>query len=99
MAAVLAWIGASVVAAPWDPFILVNGAARLVEGQAAHADAYNPIGVLTYFIVSLGMRLDPDSSMSAVASGNLMFTLLIAAWGAWIAFSRLPAWRRCLSSS
>ncbi len=82
--------GPAPIAAPWDVFILLDGAYRIIEGQISSTDFASPIGLLVYAMTSLGMRLQPVPSLAAATYGNLIF-LGAAATMAWVvARRRLP---------
>lgn len=78
IAAVLLRNGPVHIMAPWDIFIVLDGAWRILGGQIPHTDFYNPIGPITYLLTSTGMRITP--SLSSVVYGNLIFLGLITIW-------------------
>ena len=80
--------GPSIISAPWDVFILLDGAWRIFVGQVPHTDFYNPIGALPYWLTAVGMHLGQPSLMGYVY-GNLIFLLVAASWGALIFFRKL----------
>ncbi|MEJ7929789.1 hypothetical protein WG922_07380 [Ramlibacter sp. AN1015] len=86
--------GPSVIAAPTDVFILVNGAWRLTLGQIPHVDFHNPIGVLTYSLVELGMALEGPESLGLSWAGFLLLALA-GPWASWAAYTRLDPWLAC----
>ncbi len=76
--------------APWDMFILLNGGWRIINAQTPHVDFYNPIGVLPYLPVALGMKIGSISAASLV-QGIVIFGIFFAL-GAWfISRDRLSA--------
>jgi hypothetical protein len=83
-------LGPSRIMAPWDVFILLAGAWRIFVGQVPHTDFDNPIGMLPYWLTDLGMRLG-EPSLIGYVYGNLLFLLIVASWGAFIFFRKLPA--------
>ncbi len=91
LAAILALLGPSVmIMAPWDAFLLLDGGWRILLGQTPHTDFYNPIGPLTYYFVSLGLRV-AGPSLAGLSAGNILFLLSIGTWAAIAAFRRLHA--------
>lgn len=91
LAGLVFWSAPAPMVAPWDVFILLDGAYRMTEGQVPGTDFSNPIGPLLYGLISLGMDLQAVPSLAAVTYGSLIFLALISplAWG--VARSRLPA--------
>jgi hypothetical protein len=85
------WIGPAPMMAPWDVFLLLDGAYRIHVGQAPGTDFSNPIGPLAYGLVAIGMHLQHAPSLRAVVYGQVIF-LVIASSLAWtVAWRRLPA--------
>jgi hypothetical protein len=85
------WLGPAAINAPWDDFVLLNGAYRIYEGQTQGVSFSNPIGPLVYGLAAIGMHLQHGPSLAAVTDGQLIF-LAIASSLAWIvAIRRLPA--------
>lgn len=84
------WLTPTPIAAPWDVFILLDGGYRMSEGQVPGTDFTNPVGPLTYGLISLGMGMQDVPSLAAVGYGNLIF-LVIAAALAWaVTRNRIP---------
>jgi hypothetical protein len=86
--AFVSWSAPAPMIAPWDILILLDGGYRITQGQVPNTDFTNPIGPLTYELVSLGMRLQRDPSLAAVSYGSLIF-LVMTSLLAWTV-----AWRR-----
>jgi hypothetical protein len=79
--------GTSVVDAPTDVFMLLGQAWRMTLGQVPHKDFHNPIGVVTYALVQVGMALGGrDAGALPIASVLLMVAAV--AWASWIAYER-----------
>ncbi len=87
--------GAIHIMAPWDVFTLLEGGWAVHSGLIPHTDFYNPIGSLTYVLISIGMRLCGPSTM-AIACGNLLFLAVIVPWTWWVAYSRLSGMMSCI---
>jgi hypothetical protein len=81
-------VGPSHIMAPWDVFILMDGGWRVFSGQVAHTDFHNPIGVLTYALIALGMDLN-GPSLQAQALGSLVLMAILAPWAIAIGYRRL----------
>jgi len=88
IAVLLIAIGPSRIMAPWDVFILLDGAWRILSGQIPHTDFHNPIGSLTYFLIAIGMKIS-DPSLNGYVYGNVLFLVVATSWGGFIFFSRL----------
>jgi hypothetical protein len=89
LAVLLIGIGPTPIMAPWDVFILLDGAWRILSGQIPHTDFHNPIGSMTYFLIAGGMKFG-DVSLNGIVYSNVIFLLAAASWGGLIFFSRLP---------
>src|SRR5262249_24759586 len=72
-----------------DVFIILDGAWRIFNGQIPSTDFTNPIGPLVYWLTALGMHV-AGPSLKAYVYGNLALLLVLAPWGAWIFFKKLP---------
>jgi len=81
------WTGPVSLTAPWDVFILLDGAYRIDLGQVPSTDFENPIGPLVYGLVALGMKVQAVPSLAAVTYGTLGF-LAATAPLAWIVARR-----------
>jgi hypothetical protein len=88
IAVLLIAIGPSRIMAPWDVFILLDGAWRILSGQIPHTDFHNPIGSLAYFLIAIGMKVS-DLSLNGFVYGNVIFLVSATSWGGLIFFSRL----------
>ncbi|QLY29648.1 hypothetical protein [Nocardia huaxiensis] len=88
--ATIVWAPAP-MAAPWDPFNMLDGAYRILRGQSAGADFHNPIGPLLYCLISLGMRLQDTPSLAAIGYGSVVMLAILAPIAWWVARRRLPA--------
>ena len=80
--------GPSYIMAPWDVFILLDEAWRILCGQIPHTDFHNPIGPLTYSLVALGMKVS-GLSLAGYTFGNVLFLVVISIWGGLIFFTRM----------
>lgn len=89
LAVLLIAIGPTLIMAPWDVFILLDGAWRILSGQSPHTDFHNPIGSMTYFLIAGGMKFS-DVSLNGIVYGSVFFLLAAASWGGLIFFGRLP---------
>jgi hypothetical protein len=90
-------MGPSYIMAPWDVFILLDEAWRILCGQIAHTDFHNPIGPLSYSLISLGMKIG-DVSLAGYTYGNVLFLVVISIWGGAIFFGRMrPAYALLLT--
>ncbi|HEY3258689.1 MAG TPA: hypothetical protein VGJ95_00225 [Pseudonocardiaceae bacterium] len=85
------WAAPAPIMAPWDVFILLDGGYRIMAGQAPGTDFANPIGPLTYGLVSLGMRLESVPSLAAVSYGGVIFLPVVAVLAWRVSRVRLPA--------
>lgn len=85
----IAFLGPAVIMAPWDVFILLDGAWRILNGLVPNRDFYNPIGPLTYWFVALGMRISGES-LSGIIYGNLLLLAMLAPWASLIFVRKLP---------
>lgn len=75
---------------PWDTVSMLDGAYRMTEGQAPHADYFSPIGVLPIWLIYLGMKWTGVNAAAIVCGGAFGFLLVTPpAWA--IASRRLPA--------
>ena len=81
-------MGPSYIMAPWDVFILLDEAWRILCGQVAHTDFHNPIGPLSYSLTALGMKIG-DVSLAGYTYGNVLFLVVVSIWGGVVFFSRL----------
>ena len=81
-------MGPSHIMAPWDVFILLNEAWRILCGQVPHTDFHNPIGPLTYSLIALGMKIG-DVSLVGYTYGNVLFLVVASIWASLVFFSRL----------
>lgn len=86
--------GPSVIAAPTDVFVLINGAWRMTIGQIPHVDFDNPIGAVTYGLVEAGMVLGGPDSLG-LAWAAVLVLAIGAPWAAWVGFTRLRPWLAC----
>lgn len=77
------------VMAPWDVFILLDGAWRILEGQIPHTDFYNPIGPLAYILIAIGMRLGGEGLAGQVYGGTILL-LLAGGWAVALSYRKLP---------
>jgi hypothetical protein len=82
--------GAPPIGNPWDVMALLDGAWRIVCGQVPHTDFHNPIGALTYLLVTFGMRIAAPST-SAISYGIALLLVLMLPWAWTLASRRLPA--------
>jgi hypothetical protein len=85
------WLGPVALVAPWDNFILLDGAYRITAGQVPGVDFANAIGPLVYVLVSAGMRWQAVPSLAAVTYGCLMFLPVATGFAAYVTRRRLPA--------
>jgi len=83
-------IGPSPINGPWDVFILIDGGARVAEGQVPGVDFSNPIGPLTYVLTALPMKLDHAVGIDAFAQGDVLFLLAVSLSALFVARRRLP---------
>lgn len=83
-------IGPSPINGPWDVFILIDGGARVAEGQVPGVDFSNPIGPLTYVLTALPMRLDHAVGIDAFSQGDVVFLLAVSLSAVFVARRRLP---------
>ncbi len=81
-------VGPSHIMAPWDVFILMDGGWHIFSGQVAHTDFHNPIGVLTYALIALGMELS-GPSLEAQVLGSLVLMAMLAPWAIAVGYRRL----------
>jgi hypothetical protein len=88
IAGIVLIIGPTYIAAPWDVFVLIDGAWRISNGQIPHTDFHNPIGALVYAVFAFGMRID-GPSLQALAYGNSIFLSLVGLWTMAISYKRL----------
>ena len=88
IAGIVLMIGPTYIAAPWDVFVLIDGAWRICSGQIPHTDFHNPIGALVYAVFAFGMRID-GPSLQALAYGNSIFLSLVGLWTISICYKRL----------
>jgi hypothetical protein len=90
VAAIIVRTGPShMVMAPWDVFILLDGAWRILEGQIPHTDFYNPIGPLAYMLIAIGMRVGGEGLVGQVYGGALLL-LLAGGWAIVLSYRKLP---------
>ncbi|UQS22269.1 hypothetical protein L1857_05235 [Amycolatopsis thermalba] len=85
------WSGPAPMSAPWDVFILLDGAYRMTGGQVPSTDFENPIGPLVYGLVSLGMKVQAVPSLTAVVYAGALFLAITAPLAWFVARRRLPA--------
>ena len=88
VAVVVLIIGPTYIAAPWDVFVLIDGAWRICNGQIPHTDFHNPIGALVYAVFAFGMKID-GPSLKALAYGNAIFLSLVGLWTLAVSYRRL----------
>lgn len=88
LAILLLAMGPSYIMAPWDVFILLGEAWRIISGQIPHTDFHNPVGPLSYSLIALGMRIG-DISLAGYVYGNVVFLLIVSSWGGAVFFSRM----------
>ena len=88
IAGIVLIIGPTYIAAPWDVFVLIDGAWRICSGQIPHTDFHNPIGALVYAVFAFGMRID-GPSLQALTYGNSIFLSLVGLWTIAISYKRL----------
>src|SRR5262245_41222233 len=88
VAGIVLVIGPSYIAAPWDVFVLIDGAWRICSGQIPHTDFHNPIGALVYAVFALGMEIN-GPSLQALAYGNAIFLTLVGLWTIAVSYKRL----------
>ncbi|TPK92604.1 hypothetical protein [Mesorhizobium sp. B2-4-17] len=82
-------ISPTVIMAPWDIFILLDGGWRILSGQVPHHDFYTPVGPLVYWLSALGMYV-AGPSLKGIACGILIFFAFIAPWAMAVYFRKLP---------
>jgi hypothetical protein len=82
--------GAPPIGGPWVAMALLDGAWRIICGQVPHTDFQNPIGALTYALISFGMLVSAPSA-SAITYGIALFLVVIVPWAWKLASARLPA--------
>ncbi|GDY32506.1 hypothetical protein [Gandjariella thermophila] len=85
------WSAPAPMMAPWDNFILLDGAYRILQGQAPSTDFASPIGPLVYGLTAIGMRMQRVPSLAAVGYGSVVFLGIVAVLGWLVARRRLPA--------
>jgi len=90
LAVLLLVTGPSPMNGPWDVFILIDGGARVAEGQVPDVDFSNPIGPLTYILTALPMELDHAVGIDAFAQGDVLFLLAVSLAALLVARRRLP---------
>jgi len=88
LASVILAAGPSYIMAPWDVFIILDEAWRILCGQIPHTDFHNPIGPLSYSLTALGMKAG-GLSLAGYVYGNVLFLLVASLWGGAVFFSRL----------
>lgn len=89
------WNGPSVIMAPSDVFILLDGAWRLIDGQEPHKDFSSPIGVFTYYVGASGMRI-AGLGLQGYAAGNAIVLAVFGGWSVWTAFTRFAPARAAM---
>src|SRR5436309_15066133 len=66
------WASPAPIGAPWDVFVLLDGAYRMSLGQVPGTDFGNPVGPMVYGLTSVGMKWQGQPSLASVAYGNLV---------------------------
>ncbi|MEZ2131386.1 MULTISPECIES: hypothetical protein [unclassified Sinorhizobium] len=84
-------IAPTVIMAPWDMFILLDGGWRIFNGEIPHNDYYTPIGPLVYWLSAAGMYV-AGPSLKAVSLGILFFLGVAAPWAMTVFFRKLPGY-------
>lgn len=79
------------IAAPWDPFNMLDGAYRILRGQADGVDFHDPIGPLLEAVISIGMRMQDIPSVAAIGYGSVVLLAVLAPTAWWVSRRRLPA--------
>ena len=82
-------LGAPPIEGPWNVAILLDGAWRMIQGQAAQTDFYNPIGPMTDLFTAIGMKIATPST-SSITYGVVILAALILPLVWRIAKHRLP---------
>jgi hypothetical protein len=90
VAVILVTIGPAHIMAPWDVFLLLGEAWRILCHQVPHTDFQNPIGPLTYALIALGMEIG-GPSLSGYVYGNTLFLVVASSWAGIVFFSRLAS--------
>ena len=94
LASVTLYNGPSVINAPTDVFVLLDGAWRILQGQIPHTDFTNPIGVVIYALIAAGMRISGPDATSLVWACTLLLAV-VAIWATWVAYAHLSPWLAC----
>jgi hypothetical protein len=86
--------GTSVINAPTDVLVLLDGAGRMLDGQVPHRDFSNPIGVVVYALIAAGMLIN-GMGAGALAWACVLLLAVAGVWASWIAYNRLAPWLAC----
>ena len=77
LACLLVWEGAPAMSGrPWDLPASLDGAWRILHGQAPHRDFYSHLGAFPFWVTALGMKLS-HPCVSAIVYGNVVLMLLV----------------------
>ena len=77
--ATVAWIGAAPTHAyAQDVFFVLNGAWRVLNGQAPHVDFFSPFGPLIFLVVALGLKL-ARFDVQGIGYGISLMGMVVAA--------------------
>lgn len=85
----VALVAPSVVMAPWDVFILLDGGWRISMNQVPNLDFRTPLGPLTYALVAWGMTAAGSLSLAAVSWATAFVSAISAAWSSLVAYPRM----------
>jgi hypothetical protein len=78
---------------PWDLFLLLDGAWRILQGQRPHTDFYTAVGPIIYMVSALGLWLT-GLDVRGIGLANGIMGVGLGLWGWRLARSRvgvLPA--------